>query len=146
MPYSSSHNGALASLHRSSPSAMSRLRATSGAFPPGLDLRNQYRPNPSQGNPYGLSTPRSSSFATTFTSGYASAPLTAPAELSLPRTPNGTNNGQREINFPQLSAPMAPPQDFPDAHNPNLSPNQRQQADQEYGDQGQSNGKPRVQG
>ena len=78
--YSPSHGPGGSTLQQQSPSAMSRLRATSAAFPAGLDLRTQYRPMPSQANsPHGLpATPRSSSFANAFTGGYASAPLTAP--------------------------------------------------------------------
>ncbi|KAG0648439.1 Homeobox HD-10 [Hyphodiscus hymeniophilus] len=138
--YSPSHGGPSASLHRSSPSAMSRLGTASGAFPPGLDLRNQYRTLPSQGNSHGLSTPRRSSFAGAFAGGYASAPLTAPVEFSLPRTPNDTNPNQRDFSIPQLSAPMAPPQDFSNAYNSILNTNQGQQREREYGNQEQNGG------
>jgi hypothetical protein len=146
MPYSPSHGGASASLHRSSPSAMSRLRASSVAFPPGLDLRNQYRTLPSQGNPQGQATPRTSSFSIAFTGGYASAPLTAPIEFSQPRTPNDTNPSQRDFNIPQLSAPMAPPQEFSSTYNSNLSPNQGQHAEREFGNQRPKSGEPGGQG
>ena len=146
MPYSPSHGGASASLQRSSPSAMSRLRASSVAFPPGLDLRNQYRTLPSQSSPQGLGTPRSRSFSTAFTGGFASAPLTAPIEYSQPRTPNDTNPGQRDFNIPLLSAPMAPPQDFSRAYNSNGSPNQGQHTEREFGHQRQNSGEPGVQG
>lgn len=142
MPYSPSNRGASASLHQSSPSAMSRLRAASGTFPPGLDLRNQYRTLPSQGNNHGLSTPRSSSFANAFTGGYPSAPLSAPVDFSLPRTPNPN---QRDFNIPQLSAPIATPQDFSNAYNSSLSPNQAQHGEQEYGNQGQNSGESGAQ-
>jgi hypothetical protein len=142
MTYSPSHGGVSASLHQSSPSAMSRLRAPSSAFPPGLDLRNQYRTLPSQSSPHGISTPRSSSFASAFTGGYASAPLTAPVDFSLPRTPIDTNPGQRDFNIPQLSAPMAPPQDFSNAYNANLSPNRAQQGERDFGNQGQNSADP----
>jgi hypothetical protein len=148
MAYSPSHGpGASAStLQQQSPSAMSRLRATSGTFPAGLDLRTQYRPMPSQGNsPRGLpATPRSSSFANAFTGGYASAPLTAPVDFQLPRTPIDASN--RDFNIPQLSAPMAPPQDFSNAYNSNLSPVRGQQGDRDFGNQGQNNEDPGGQG
>ena len=148
MAYSPSHGpGASAStLQQQSPSAMSRLRATSGTFPAGLDLRTQYRPMPSQGNsPRGLpATPRSSSFANAFTGGYASAPLTAPVDFQLPRTPIDASN--RDFNIPQLSAPMAPPQDFSNAYNSNLSPVRGQQGDRGFGNQGQNNEDPGGQG
>jgi hypothetical protein len=142
MTYSPSHGPGASTLQQQSPSAMSRLRATSAAFPPGLDLRTQYRPMPSQGNStHGLpATPRSSSFANAFTGGYASAPLTAPVDFQLPRTP--IDSGNRDFNIPQLSAPMAPPQDFSNAYNSNLSPVRGQQGDRDFGNQGQNNGDP----
>jgi hypothetical protein len=130
-------------LHQSSPSTMSRLRASSGPFPPGLDLRNQYRTLSSQSNDQGLSTPRSGSFVNPFTGGYASAPLTAPVDFSLPRTPDP---GQRGFNIPQLSAPIAPPQDFSNAYNASLGPNTGEQGEREYGNQGQISGEPGIQG
>jgi hypothetical protein len=147
MTYSPSH-GPSTSLQQSSPSAMSRLRAASSAFPPGLDLRNQYRTLPSQHNsPHGLPvTPRSSSFANAFTGGYASAPLTAPIDFSLPRTPVDGGQGQRDFNIPQLSAPMAPPQDFSNAYNSNISPVRAQQGDRDFGNQGQNRGDSGGQG
>lgn len=123
----SPHGSASASLHQSSPSAMSRLRASSVALPSGLDLRNQYGTHSSRGTQQGLATPRSSSFASAFTGGFASAPLTAPVDFSLPRTPNDpSHSSQRDFTIPQLSAPMAPPQDFSTAYNTNLSPNRGQ--------------------
>jgi hypothetical protein len=146
MTYSPSHGSAAAPLHQSSPSAMSRLRASSAAFPPGLDLRNQYRTLPSQGNSQGLSTPRSSSFASAFTGGYASAPLTAPVDFSLPRTPNDTNPGTRDFSIPQLSAPMAPPQDFSNAYNSTINPSRAQQGEQDFVNQGQNSRDPGAQG
>jgi hypothetical protein len=99
------------------------FRSSSVAFPPGLELRNQYRPLPSQqsgahGPP---PTPRGTSFASAFSSGgFQSAPLIAPADFQLPRTPVDT--GPREYHMTQMSAPMAPPQDFTNAYNQNLSP------------------------
>jgi hypothetical protein len=147
MTYSSSHGpGTSSTLQQQSPSAMSRLRATSATFPAGLDLRTQCRPMPSQGNsPRGLpATPRSSSFANAFTGGYASAPLTAPVDFQLPRTPIDPSN--RDFNIPQLSAPMAPPQDFSNAYNSNLSPVRGQQGDRDFGNQGQNNEDPGGQG
>ena len=131
--------------HGASTSSMSRLRASSAAFPPGLDLRNQYRAMPNQNHsPHGI-TPRSSSFAHAFTGGYASAPLTAPVDFSLPRTPVDGTHGNRDYNIPQLSAPMAPPQDFSNAYNSNLSPVRAQHNDRDFG-QGQSNGDHNNQG
>lgn len=93
--------------------AISRLRSTSSAFPPNLDLRTsiQYRSLPAQQtSPLRMPhTARASSFATAFTSGFQSAPLTAPVDFHLPRTPA---NVPPEFEAPQMSAPMAPPPDF----------------------------------
>lgn len=143
MTYSQSHSGPSSSIQQSGSSTMSRLRAASSStFPPGLDLRNQYRQLPTQLNsPHGA-TPRSSSFASAFTGGYASAPLTAPVDFSLPRTPIDGSQGTRDFNIPQLSAPMAPPQDFSSAYNSSLSPVRAQQGDRDFGSQGQNNGDP----
>ncbi len=131
-------------MQQSSPSAMSRLRASSGSYPPGLDLRAQYRPMPNQNN-----TPRSSSFGTTFTGGYASAPLTAPVDFSLPRTPVDGGHGNRAFDVPQLSATMALPQEFSNAYN-SPSRAQQQQGDVDFGiqarNQGQNNGDAGDQG
>ena len=146
MTYSPSHGGGGSSLQQSSPPAMSRLRPSSAAFPSGLDLRTQYRPLPMQSNSlHGLpATPRSSSFANAFIGGYASAPLTAPVDFSLPRTP--IDSGNRDFSIPQLSAPTAPPQDFSNVYNSNLSPVRGQQGDKDFGNQGQNNGDPGGQG
>jgi hypothetical protein len=146
MTYSPSHGPGASTLQQQSPAAMSRLRAASATFPAGLDIRTQCRPMPSQGNsPRGLpATPRSSSFANAFTGGYASAPLTAPVDFQLPRTPIDASN--RDFNIPQMSAPMAPPQDFSNAYNSNLSPVRGQQGDRDFGNHGQDNGDPGGQG
>ncbi|KAF7864531.1 hypothetical protein EAF04_006663 [Stromatinia cepivora] len=123
MDYSPSHPPS--SLQQSAPAAMSRLRAsTGGAFPQGLDLRNQYRSLPQQGASH--LPPTSRPFASPYSTGFASAPLTAPMEFSLPRTPS-------DANHPQLSAPMAPPQDFSNAYNASRAP----QNEREFGSQGQ---------
>jgi hypothetical protein len=117
-------------LQRTSPSAMSRLRASSAAFPPGLDLRNQYRPVPAQAG--SVATPRSGTFSNAFTGGYPSAPLTAPVDFSLPRTPvDGSSQGHRnDFNIPQMSAPMAPPMDFANAYRAQQQADQRDFAHQ----------------
>jgi hypothetical protein len=118
---------------------MSRLRAASSAFPPGLDLRNQYRQLPTQHNSTHSTIPHSNSFASAFTGGYASAPLTAPVDFSLPRTPADGSHGSRDFNISQLSAPMNPPQDFSSAYHSTISPTRAQQGDRGFGSQGQSN-------
>jgi hypothetical protein len=61
----------------------------------------------------------SSSFAINST-GFASAPLSAPSDFQLPRTPNDIE--PRHYHMSQLSAPMAPPQDFRNAYNQIISP------------------------
>jgi hypothetical protein len=147
MTYSSSHGTGASTLQQSSPSAMSRLRAASAAtFPSSLDLRNQYRPMTNQASsPHRLpATPRSGSFTNAFTGGYASAPLTAPVDFSQPRTP--VDGGSRDFNIPQLSAPMAPPQDFSNAYNSNLSPVRGQHSDRDFSNQGQTTEDPGGQG
>ncbi|KAI9646528.1 hypothetical protein NHQ30_004521 [Ciborinia camelliae] len=112
------------SLQQSSPAAMSRLRASTGPYPQGLDLRNQYRSLPQQGSSH--LPPTSRPFASGYSAGFASAPLTAPMEFSLPRTPS-------DATHPQLSAPMAPPQDFSNAYNASRAP----QSEREFNSQGQ---------
>jgi hypothetical protein len=138
--YSSSHGPSSSSLQHSSPSAMSRLRASTSTstYPPGLDLRNQYRGISSQQpSPHGMPpTPRSSSFANSFTGGFASAPLTAPVDFSLSRTPIDGGTGSRDLNIPQLSPPMAPPQDFHSAYNADLSPVRAQEGNGNFDRQG----------
>ena len=120
----------------SMPSTMSRLRGTSSTFPPGLDLRNQYRALPGHLNsPHSPATSRGGSFAGAFTGGYASAPLTAPVDFSLPRTPVDGGHGNRDFNIPQLSAPMAPPNDFSNAYNNSLSPSRGGQDSRDFGSQ-----------
>lgn len=117
---------------------MSRLRASTSAFPPSLDLRNQYRTLPSQ--PNGIATPRSGTFSNAFSGGYASAPLAAPVDFSLPRTPGEPNTHNRDFNIPQMSAPMAPPMDFTNAYNSSRAQQQQQQSEQrEFAAQQQNN-------
>ncbi|KAL3425680.1 homeobox transcription [Phlyctema vagabunda] len=125
MTYSTSHT---------SPSSLSRLRSSSSAFPPGLDLRNQYRTLPSQQqhhpSQHGMPpTPRSAAFNNAFSAGFASAPLSAPVDFNLPRTPGEPSAGTRDFSMPQLSAPMAPPQDFTNAYS---SPLRAQHSDRDY--------------
>lgn len=108
------------------PQNRSRLRAASATLPLGLDLRTQYRSVSSgQGPPTSGSalTPRSASTtpygsSVAYSSSYPSAPLTAPAEYSFPRTPGVSS--ALEYSIP--SAPIAPPQDFSQAlHGANMT-------------------------
>ncbi|OTA94870.1 hypothetical protein M434DRAFT_10388 [Hypoxylon sp. CO27-5] len=101
----------------------SRLRAASATLPLGLDLRHQYRPMSSS---HGLQSPSHSStprVATTapygsssaYTTSFPSAPLTAPIDFPLSRTPGISRTTVQDYSMPQMSAPIAPPQDFTQA-------------------------------
>lgn len=105
-----------------STSVVPRFRSASSAFPSGLDLRNQYRTVPAQSSSQNMPTaPRTTSFASAFSSGgFQSAPLMAPAEFQMPRTP--IDAGPRDYHMSQLSAPMAPSQDFSAAYSQSMSP------------------------
>jgi hypothetical protein len=66
--------------------------------------------------------PQGSNFSSSFainSTGFASAPLSAPSDFQLPRTPNDIE--PRHYHMSQLSAPMAPPQDFRNAYNQIIS-------------------------
>ena len=123
------------STQQSPPSAMSRLRAASSAFPSSLNLRNQYRALPPQNSTPATAAPRSQGFSSPYTTGYPSAPLTAPVDFSLPRTPAESGQARRDFSIPQLSAPMAPPQDFQSAYSSTISPSRTQQNDRDFGNQ-----------
>lgn len=101
---------------------VSRYRASSATFPSGLDLRSQYRSASSQSPNQPIpATARAASFASAFSSGgFQSAPLMAPAEFHIPRTP--VDAGPREYHLSQLSAPMAPATDFAAAYSQSMSP------------------------
>ncbi|EEY14123.1 conserved hypothetical protein [Verticillium alfalfae VaMs.102] len=57
--------------------------------------------------------------APSYTASYPSAPLTAPMDFALPRTPGSASTGPRsgvhDYSMPQMSAPIAPPHDFAQA-------------------------------
>ncbi|KAJ8112147.1 hypothetical protein ONZ43_g5459 [Nemania bipapillata] len=102
--------------------ARSRLRAASATLPLGLDLRHQYR---SFSSSHSLqpsnhaSTPRAASTApygtsASYSMSFPSAPLTAPIEYSIPRTPS-IRSSVHDFSIPQMSAPIAPPHDFTQA-------------------------------
>ncbi|KAF6819814.1 Homeobox-leucine zipper protein HDG11 [Colletotrichum sojae] len=105
-----------------------RSRASSGAVPLGLDLRNQYRSVNSVPPPSHASTPRATSaqFATSapYTSSFPSAPLTAPVDFNLPRTP-GARPGVQDYSMPQMSAPIAAPHDFSHAFHASMGASTR---------------------
>ncbi|KAG9244795.1 hypothetical protein BJ878DRAFT_420637 [Calycina marina] len=117
LSYSQTHGSS--SAIQQSPSALSRLRASStSTFPTDLDLRDQYQRGMPQHSPQAFPTPRSSSLSNAYSSGFASAPLSAPADFQLPRTPM---DGPRDFSIPQLSAPIQAPQDFQSAYNSGAS-------------------------
>ena len=139
MAPSASHNPST-SAQQSPPSAISRLRAASSAFPSGVNPRNQYRGLPPQNNTSAPAAPRSHSFSSAFTTSYPSAPLTAPVDFSLPRNPGESGQARRDFSIPQLGAPMTSPQDFQSAYSSALSPSRTQHNDREFGSQGSSTG------
>ncbi|GAB1314279.1 hypothetical protein MFIFM68171_04489 [Madurella fahalii] len=101
----------------------SRLRAASASLPLGLDLRTQFRSAIGSGNmqsaahspgPRTSSTPQLGGVSSSYTASFPSAPLTAPVDYSLPRTP-GYRSSAADYSMSQLSAPIAPPNDFSQA-------------------------------
>ena len=109
----------------------SRMRAASASLPLGLDLRNQYRSGVGSGNMQssahssGPRTPTTSQIggvSSSYTASFPSAPLTAPVDFSLPRTPGFRTSGA-DYSMPQMSAPIAPPTDFSQAFQASMSNN-----------------------
>lgn len=102
----------------------SRLRAASASLPLGLDLRNQFRSGVGSSNlqpaahspgPRTPSTSQLGGVSSSYTASFPSAPLTAPVDFSLPRTPGGFRSSGADYSMPQMSAPIAPPNDFSQA-------------------------------
>ncbi|SPO00726.1 related to homeoprotein [Cephalotrichum gorgonifer] len=114
-------------LQQNSQTRNSRLRAASATLPLGLDLRNQYRPvSGGLNSPSHSSTPRvattSSQYASSaYTASFPSAPLTAPVDFSLSRNGGSMRAGVQDYSMPQMSAPIAPPNDFSQAFQASLS-------------------------
>jgi hypothetical protein len=108
------------------PQSRARLRAASATLPLGLDLRNQYRSVGSAlQSPSHSTTPRANTgsqygSSTNYTASFPSAPLTAPIDFSLPRT-SGIRSGVQDYSMPQMSAPIAPPNDFSQAFHASMS-------------------------
>lgn len=103
----------------------SRLRAASASLPLGLDLRTQFRSigsgglQPSSHSAGGSGRTASTSqlsggVSSSYSGSFPSAPLTAPHDFSLPRTPSFRSSGN-DYSMPQMSAPIAPPNDFSQA-------------------------------
>jgi hypothetical protein len=75
------------------------------------------------------STPTSTSYsASSYTTSYPSAPLTAPMEYSVPRS----SDPKTHLQEPQMSAPIAPPSDFSQALHGNMG-NQDQGRNESHG-------------
>ncbi|AEO62768.1 uncharacterized protein THITE_2107332 [Thermothielavioides terrestris NRRL 8126] len=109
----------------------SRLRAASASLPLGLDLRTQFRSAIGSGglattaHSPGPRTPSTSQLggggvSSSYTGSFPSAPLTAPVDFSLPRT-SGFRTSTTDYSMPQMSAPIAPPNDFSQAFQASLS-------------------------
>lgn len=107
----------------------SRLRAASASLPLGLDLRTQYRSSVGSGSmqsathspgPRTTSTSQLGGVSSSYTASFPSAPLTAPVDFSLPRTPGYRSTGG-DYSMPQMSAPIAPPNDFSQAFQASMS-------------------------
>ncbi|KAF4779684.1 homeobox domain-containing protein [Colletotrichum scovillei] len=96
-----------------------RARASSGTL--GLDLRNQYRSVGSVPPPGHSPAPRATSAQFAYTSSLPSAPLTAPVDFSLPRTPGARPGGVQDYSMPQMSAPIAAPNDFSQAFHASMN-------------------------
>ncbi|KAK7935156.1 Homeobox domain-containing protein [Apiospora marii] len=146
MGYSSLHGSTL----QPPPSNRSRLRAASATLPLGLDLRTQYR-SVSGLPPTGAAssmTPRSATTApygnsTSYTTSFPSAPLSAPIEFSLPRTPG--SRPVHDYSMPQISAPIAPPHDFSQALHGNMtSPTSRTPMRDSFGGNSLASGQGRT--
>lgn len=94
----------------------SRLRAASATLPLGLDLSAQRSYSGSQ--PVRSATsPTNRHLAVTsapYTTSFPTAPLTAPSDFNLPRTPAFPPRSH-DYSMPQMSAPIAPPNDFSQA-------------------------------
>ncbi|KAK8110900.1 uncharacterized protein PG998_007357 [Apiospora kogelbergensis] len=145
MGYPSLHNSAL----QPPPQTRSRLRAASATLPLGLDLRTQYR-SVSGLQPTGAAsmTPRSATTApyggsSSYTTSFPSAPLSAPIEFSLPRTPG--SRPVHDYSMPQISAPIAPPHDFSQALHGNMaSPTSRTPMRDSFGSSSLASGQSRT--
>ncbi|KAK4041649.1 hypothetical protein C8A01DRAFT_14589 [Parachaetomium inaequale] len=108
----------------------SRLRAASASLPLGLDLRTQFRSAIGSGGlptsahspgPRTASTPQLGGVSSSYTGSFPSAPLTAPVDFSLPRSSGYHRTSTTDYSMPQMSAPIAPPNDFSQAFQASMS-------------------------
>ncbi|CAN8095384.1 unnamed protein product [Discula destructiva] len=93
-----------------------RMRAASASLPLGLDLSSQRSYSGSQ-TVRSATSPTNRHLATTsapYTSNFPTAPLTAPSDFHLPRTPSYPAR-PHDYSMPQMSAPIAPSNDFSQA-------------------------------
>ena len=58
--------------------------------------------------------------SSSYTGSFPSAPLSAPVDFSLPRT-SGYRTSTTDYSMPQMSAPIAPPNDFSQAFQASMS-------------------------
>lgn len=104
----------------------SRMRASSATLPLGLDLSAQRSYSGSQ--PIRSATsPTNRQVAVTsapYTTSFPTAPLTAPSDFNLPRTPSFPAR-PHDYSMPQMSAPIAPPNDFSQAFQASMGSNTR---------------------
>ncbi|KAK4127382.1 hypothetical protein N657DRAFT_564825 [Parathielavia appendiculata] len=123
--YSSFQSSSLQASHQRN----SRLRAASASLPLGLDLRTQFRSAIGPGSlqasthspgPRTSSTTQLGGVSSSYTGSFPSAPLSAPVDFSLPRTP-GYRTSTTDYSMPQMSAPIAPPNDFSQAFQASMS-------------------------
>lgn len=93
-------------------------------------------------------TPRSATTApyggsSSYTTSFPSAPLSAPIEFSLPRTPG--SRPVHDYSMPQISAPIAPPHDFSQALHGNMaSPTSRTPMRDSFGSSSLASGQSRT--
>ncbi|KAI3390994.1 hypothetical protein diail_8276 [Diaporthe ilicicola] len=101
----------------------SRLRASSATLPLGLDLSAQRSYSASHHGMRSATSPTHRHAAVTsapYSTGFPTAPLTAPSDFSLPRTP-GFPTRPHDYSMPQMSAPIAPPNDFSQAFHASMA-------------------------
>lgn len=103
-----------------------RLRASSATLPLGLDLSTQRSYSGSQ--PIRSATsPTNRHLSVTsapYTTSFPTAPLTAPSDFNLPRTPSFPSR-PNDYPMPQMSAPIAPPNDFSQAFQASMNSSSR---------------------
>lgn len=103
-----------------------RMRSSSATLPLGLDLSSQ-RPYSGSQPIRSATSPTNRHLAVTsapYTTSFPTAPLTAPSDFHLPKTP-GFPARPSDYPMPQMSAPIAPPNDFSQAFQASMSSSTR---------------------